>query len=439
MEQGGRFEHDHIRPNEAIGVVMVRDTEAKDAQLILNEESGDHAEALKVLMRSAHRLVCMTAFAKKTGLKLIRKELEERLDGGLEALFVVGLNFYQTDPFVLEELHALSKRYSLQLLVSRPPWIYREAPGGNQAMDNTAWNFHPKVFMVECTGETNALIGSANLTGGGLADNHEASVLIRNCGVIAKRINDQIAHLIEDKQIVPADAGIISEYARRHAIYKIHTKLAERRADRAIARKDGIDLDTLKSLLSEMRADTSGSGFEADTIYRSNARIKAGEVLTQISVGPPLSEKGFLRLYEPLVADLWHSGGLQRGKSLVAKHAHAFQDALRSLDDIESLSLEKAFDLLHGKMQNVKGAGINVITEILHTFDNVRFAVMNQNSVSGIGVAGITGFPKHPYKGDVDGAMYASFCDRAGDIRDGLQLKDFTELDALFNYAYWER
>lgn len=35
--------------------------------------------------------------------------------------------------------------------------------------------------------------------------------------------------------------------------------------------------------------------------------------------------------------------------------------------------------------------------------------------------------------------MYASFCNRAGDIRDGLQPKDFTDLDALFNYAHWER
>jgi hypothetical protein len=38
-------------------------------------------------------------------------------------------------------------------------------------------------------------------------------------------------------------------------------------------------------------------------------------------------------------------------------------------------------------MQHVKGAGINVITEILHSLDNLRFVVMNQASVAGLGRA----------------------------------------------------
>ena len=39
-------------------------------------------------------------------------------------------------------------------------------------------------------------------------------------------------------------------------------------------------------------------------------------------------------------------------------------------------------------------------------------------------------------KGNVDAAIYVDFCNRARDIQDGLKLKNFTELDALFNYAY---
>jgi hypothetical protein len=143
-------------------------------------------------------------------------------------------------------------------------------------------------------------------------------------------------------------------------------------------------------------------------------------------------------LYDPLVADFWHSGGLQRGKNLVAEHAHAFQDALRSLGTIETLGVEKAFGVLHQKMQGVSRAGINVITEILHSLDNLRFAVMNQNSVSGLSRARIAGFPKNPTKETVDAAMYADFCKRAGDVRVLLELNNFTELDALFNYAYWK-
>jgi hypothetical protein len=89
-------------------------------------------------------------------------------------------------------------------------------------------------------------------------------------------------------------------------------------------------------------------------------------------------------------------------------------------------------------MLSVSGAGINVMTEILHSLDNLRFVVMNQNSVSGLRLAGFNRFPIHPSKTNVNAATYADFCGKAKTVRDGLGLKSFTELDALFNYAYWD-
>ena len=82
-------------------------------------------------------------------------------------------------------------------------------------------------------------------------------------------------------------------------------------------------------------------------------------------------------------------------------------------------------------------AGTNVITEILHNQDKQIFAVMNQNSVSGLGLAEFYGYPKKPNKQNVDGAMYARFCADAKMVRQELGLADFSELDALLNYAYW--
>src|SRR5471030_45414 len=406
-------------------LLMAKGTQPKNVELVLNEVP-DHSRVLRSLLRSAHRFQCMTAFAKETGLELIRKELKERLEAGLEARFIIGLNFYQTDPSVLTELLNFGKRYTLELLVSRP-----DAP------DSAASNFHPKVYMFEDAGRTSVLIGSANLTGGGLAGNHEASILVRDgSAVLTKRIDQQIKHLIRDKEIVPANPGLIGEYARRHAIYNVQKKLAERRAHRGFEQKG--ELLALADILAEMKADSTDRGFEAQRKSRSNDRKEAQALLARISGSPPLSEKSFLNLCEPLVAQFWNSGGLQRGKNVVAQHAHSFQDALQSLGPIESLDVEEAFDVLHKKMQGVNRVGINVITEILHSLDNLRFVVMNQNSVSGLSRAEITGFPKYPKKDNVNAALYADFCSRAGDVRDRLELRNFTELDALFNYAYWE-
>lgn len=48
-----------------------------------------------------------------------------------------------------------------------------------------------------------------------------------------------------------------------------------------------------------------------------------------------------------------------------------------------------------------------------------------------------SGYPLRPNKQSVGGASYAKYCRQADEVRQALGLTDFTELDALFNYAYW--
>jgi hypothetical protein len=88
---------------------------------------------------------------------------------------------------VLGELFALSKRYKLELLVSQP-----------DTADSTVWNCHPKVFVVEDARGASVLIGSANMTGGGLATNHEASIWVRDgCAVMIRRLDQHIKRLLK--------------------------------------------------------------------------------------------------------------------------------------------------------------------------------------------------------------------------------------------------
>lgn len=73
-----------------------------------------------------------------------------------------------------------------------------------------------------------------------------------------------------------------------------------------------------------------------------------------------------------------------------------------------------------------------MLTEILHTNDPLRFAVMNKNSVNGMTLAEYRSFPEAPGKGNVDAALYADFCAKAKRVRVALGLADMAELD-----AYW--
>ena len=96
------------------------------------------------------------------------------------------------------------------------------------------------------------------------------------------------------------------------------------------------------------------------------------------------------------------------------------------------------FNLLKGHFDKIPNAGINVLTEILHTRDPDRYPVMNRNSVAGLGLANITDYPRSLTKKTVDGDCYARFTVDAETLRDRLGLASLSELDGLFNFAYWQ-
>ena len=148
------------------------------------------------------------------------------------------------------------------------------------------------------------------------------------------------------------------------------------------------------------------------------------------------ARRDFPSKYDALIG-LFHSGGLHRGKSRIANHPGQFVAAVADILDRRNLSPAEAFTVLHRHFGAITGAGINLLTEILHALDNKRFAVMNQNAVSGLALAGIRDYPLHPTKQNVSAESYARYCGHADTVRRSLGLDDFTELDALFNYAYW--
>ncbi len=67
------------------------------------------------------------------------------------------------------------------------------------------------------------------------------------------------------------------------------------------------------------------------------------------------------------------------------------------------------FDHLLGYFKSVHRGGTNLLTEILQLLDKRRYAVMNQNSVVGISLAGSTEFPEMPGKQNTTAEIYSDF------------------------------
>jgi HKD family nuclease len=394
-------------------------TRTRNFQLVFNAEKHSHRADIIRLLKGAKQLDCMVAFAKTSGGNLIMKPLIARLESGLKARFAISLNFFQTDPDLLWKLLKLTGKYHLSLYLS-----------------NSERTFHPKLYALSSTNGCFVLVGSANLTSGGLETNYEASALINDpSGTLSREVAKYIDELIERQELVGATKERIDEYRRQHRIYHALQTIKDARFDRT-KRLSGANFEILQSILHEMKNDSSERGFRAQKLVRRKCLREAFDKIKALASAKKLNSKSFLVRYEQLL-DTFHSGGLHRGKNVIANNADKFQSALAAILRLNRPAAGQAFQVLLDYFENIPRAGVNVLTEILLALDSQRFAVMNQNAISGVSLANIDDFPAKPNKSNVSAETYAHYCRTAAQIRDDLGLRDFAELDALFNYAYW--
>jgi len=109
------------------------------------------------------------AFLKYTGIKVIEKSLDQCLKNNGSVEIIAGLDFKTTDP---QSMHFL-----IQLQKSTPNlkfYCY-----GDKDVNKNNIVFHPKIYLFQSKRETTGIVGSTNLTGGGLMTNFEANVIFK--------------------------------------------------------------------------------------------------------------------------------------------------------------------------------------------------------------------------------------------------------------------
>lgn len=114
------------------------------------------------------------AFLKKSGVKTIEDSLLMSLDKGAKFELIVGLDFKTTDPFAMKYFIDLKKRY-------KEVHFYCYGDKGDNRNDIV---FHPKIYMFKNTKEVTSIIGSTNLTQGGLMSNFEVNTVFNEVNPI---------------------------------------------------------------------------------------------------------------------------------------------------------------------------------------------------------------------------------------------------------------
>lgn len=109
------------------------------------------------------------AFLKYSGIRIIEKSLDQCLKNSGSVEIIAGLDFKTTDP---QSMH-----YLIQLQKTTPNlkfYCY-----GDKDVNKNNIVFHPKIYLFQSKRETTGIVGSTNLTAGGLMTNFEANVIFK--------------------------------------------------------------------------------------------------------------------------------------------------------------------------------------------------------------------------------------------------------------------
>lgn len=118
-------------------------------------------------LRTSSNSQIAVAFLKYSGIKVIQEALETSLENGGRFEIIAGLDFKTTDPKAMKffiDLQQQNNRVNF--------YCY-----GDRKENKTNIVFHPKIYLFQNTKQLTSIVGSTNLTSGGLLSNFEVNTI----------------------------------------------------------------------------------------------------------------------------------------------------------------------------------------------------------------------------------------------------------------------
>lgn len=199
--------------------------------------TNDIKNDVQVLIKQCEKASISVAYLKKSGVELIKQSLEENKDRNAKISLITSLDFGITD---VEGLHE-----SLNM--------------GMKCGIMHGKNFHPKLYIFEMAGEdATMIVGSSNLSNGGLSTNYEANLLISG-KVSDSPIKEAIEYFsLIASESIPLDEEIINLYGeRKSTIDEINNKIDD----------DGATLDKLNEYLNRKTSSENLTEVEIHDLF----------------------------------------------------------------------------------------------------------------------------------------------------------------------------
>ena len=129
-------------------------------------------------------------------------------------------------------------------------------------------------------------------------------------------------------------------------------------------------------------------------VKRRKNYIEAKKILNKIAGIKSISITSFYPLYASLVGgsgyeQMWHSGGINRGINKVKKHPQKFQKLVKYIKQNHNKPVEEVFENAMKNANQIPKLGINIITEILATYNPQKFAIVNNSPIGALRYFGV--------------------------------------------------
>ncbi|MCL8537665.1 hypothetical protein M9991_12400 [Chryseobacterium gallinarum] len=384
-------------------------------KFITNNPSCSHSSLIQKFLTDAEEVYVSVAFLKMSGIK----QLEPYFKKKTAFHILAGANFGITSPDALSLLLEHSNKANIK---------------GYLNSLHSKIVFHPKMYLARSGKTGHILIGSANLTGGGLQDNHECS-LYHRCMITDQIWLDAIAHF--KQSILPQNADLLNN--RVLAIYRDYHKQQKKVNDQSkkFANVDNnliYDLKMLKRYFD--RIDKKNMLVELKD--KRNFYLQAREVLDQI-ISKPHTQREFRELLENLVGKkgmrgLWYSNGMFRGKESIFRQQSAFRKLVSNIKSNLDKSPEYIYDEARAISKTIHQVGPNFIGEIMMTYAPEKLANINANPITVLKQEGKVDIKSHSQL--YNGKDYAEYNSIVKEIGFKLGLTDMLAVDYFFNEIY---
>jgi len=391
--------------------------------MLVKNNKKQHCKMLEEMMKDAKDVYVAVAFLKQSGLDLIKESIYEVLELNGSFNIIVGLDLYVTEPKALYDLLNISQGSSGKLKF----FLFSSASA----------TFHPKIYASKRVKKSSVLIGSANLTNGGLSTNVEASVYHDNDEKLFEECREFFAEIISDNNCKKASALAIQEYEKKYIVFNKNNEKAEKKS------KQEISEIVESSLLIDCYKEYCNNKDEMDSLASKRSDYKEAKILIGYFNSDKIKSKSdFMKIYERLVGaagqeKLWHSGSIFRSKNRVAESYQEFLEfaSFVSSDEVLRKKPKQIFDLVIPVKNKILGLGFNVITEFLNTLNPEKFPVLNKNPIDSVKYLFAEEF-KEP--GRFKGEDYQAYADFMLQLRNDIGAKDFIETDHFLNFVYWK-